>query len=609
MLADVLAHRRILREPIAGTLHLILFWAFLSFFALTSADFIHHYFFPFLKGRIYLWFSLIVDLFGILALFAIVGFAFQRHVLKLSRLDNRPGDMVALLILFFLILSGFFVEGHRLAATEMRETPAYALWSVGGWIYGRFFLNWGAEANKTLHRLWWFLHLFLVAGAGIYVALSFSKLMHAIVAPINIFFRSLRPRGELLPIDFETAGDYGVSRINDFTWKQLLALDACTRCGRCQENCPAHLSGKLLSPQKIIQDLKGEMEKGWSLFSNTNHNHLKPEEGDATESLLIGESIQSESLWDCTSCGACVEACPVCVEHVDKMIDMRRGQVLNERGMPQTVQETLRSMEIRGYPWRGAEYLRDDWAKEFAIKTLAMDSQGDWLLWVGCTGALVDRNMEVTKKFAGILIKAGVNFRILGNEETCCGDPARRMGHELQFQMMAQQNIEIMKGYGVKRIVTPCPHCYNTLKNEYPKFGGKFEVWHHSELLKHLINEKQLSMNMAEKKQITYHDPCYLGRYNNIFDAPRELLQSIPGLELVEMKHCREKSFCCGGGGGHAWMEEPVGRRINQMRMEQAAQTGAAVICVACPFCLQMMEDAAKNLESSVKAMDICELL
>jgi Fe-S oxidoreductase len=243
------------------------------------------------------------------------------------------------------------------------------------------------------------------------------------------------------------------------------------------------------------------------------------------------------------------------------------------------------------------------------IKILSADSHIDWLYFVGCTGALVDRNMIVTETFARLLQHASINFGILGNEEGCCGDPARRMGHELQFQMMAQQNIEVLKNYGVKKIVTHCPHCYNTLKHEYPQFGGEFEVWHHSELLNRLINDGTLRLGRGVNRVITYHDPCYLGRHNNMFDTPRNLLRSIPGLEIVEMERSVERSFCCGGGGGHAWMEEPVGRRINQMRMEQAMKTGAEVIGLACPFCLQMMEDAITSLESSMKAMDLSELI
>ena len=607
MVVEVLGQRRILREPFPGVMHLIVFWAFLSFLAATIADFIHHYAFPFLEGGVYLWFSLIVDSLGLLALAAILGFGVRRYIQRPTMLDNRPSDALALTLLFLLILTGFLVEGSRVAATEMIETPQYAPWSIGGWICGKLFFSWGPSVNRTLHLVWWNIHLAVVIVSFIYVALSFSKLMHILVGPINIFFRSLRPKAQLLPIDFETATTYGAGQIKDFTWKQLLDLDACTRCGRCQDGCPAHQSGKILSPKKVTQDLKTQMEQGWSLFFKAKTQ--ASEELESSDYAPVVDVVSPEALWDCTTCGACVEACPVYVEHIDKFIDMRRNEVLTERGIPETVQETLRNMEIRGHPWRGAESLREDWAKGMEIKVFSGDSNIDWLYFVGCTGALVDRNMIATQAFARLLQQARINFGILGNEEGCCGDPARRMGHELQFQMMAQQNIEFMKNYGVQKIVTHCPHCYNTLKHEYPQFGGDFEVWHHSELLKHLTNNGALKFSKGVNRVITYHDPCYLGRHNNMFDGPRDLLRSIPGLDIVEMERSEERSFCCGGGGGHAWMEEPVGRRINQMRLEQAMETGAEVIGLACPFCMQMMEDAITNLESSMKAMDLSELI
>jgi len=607
LVTDILGQQKILEEPLQGILHLILFWSFVSFFALSIADFVHHYFFPFLSGWIYLWFSVVVDIFGILALFALLGFAAIRYIQRPRRLDNQAGDTIDLILLFLLILTGFLVEGSRLAVTEMVDTPDYAPWSFGGWILGKFFIGLGSAANRILHQVWWILHLILVLTAVVYVSLSFSKLIHILTAPINIFFRSLRPRGELLPIDFEVATEFGVGRINDFTWKQLLDLDACTRCGRCQDSCPAHLSGKVLSPKNIIQDLKTELEQGWRLASPLTGRQAKA--GDAPAHSLINDVISQEALWDCTTCVACVEVCPVYVEHVDKMIDMRRGQVLADKDLPGAVRETLRNMEIRGNPWRGADYLKDEWTGDLDVNVLSGGTGSEWLYWVGCTGALIDRNILVTRSLSGLLKDAGTDFGILGNEEGCCGDPARRMGHELQFQMMAKQNIEIMNGYGVKKIVTHCPHCYNTLKHEYPQFGGRFDVWHHSELLNHLIRDGKLTLTETVDKVVTYHDPCYLGRYNQILDAPRNCLQAISGLERVEMEQHGYRSFCCGGGGGHAWMEENTGRRINRIRMDQALQTKAEIIGVACPFCLQMVEEAVGSLDTPVKAMDLCEII
>ncbi len=608
LVSEMLGQKKILEKPLAGTLHLILFWAFVSFLALTTADFFHHYFYPFLKGGIYLWFSLIVDIMGLLAMPALAGLAIIRYVQKPRRLDNRPDDAAALILLFLLIFSGFLVEGSRLAATEMVVSPPqYAKWSPGGWMVAQLFIGWGPSVNRTLHRVWWFLHLLLVSGAFIYAAFTFSKLTHILLAPVNIFFRRLGPRGDLVPIDFEAATEFGATRISNFTWKQLMDLDACTRCGRCQDECPAHDSGKILSPKNVIQELRLEMERGWDLFARRAKRI--PAADEAAPENLVGEVVATEALWDCTTCGACVEACPVYVEHVDKMIDMRRGQILNDNAPTGPIQETLRNMEIRGHPWRGAEYLRDAWTDGMDVNIFSETKGSAWLYWVGCTGALIDRNMLVTKAFAGLLQAAGVEFGILGSEEGCCGDPARRMGHELQFQLMAQQNIELLKSYGVERIVTHCPHCYNTLRHEYRRFGGQFEVWHHSELLKHLIDEKKLLPAENLRIKATYHDPCYLGRYNRVMDAPRRCLDAIPGLERVEMARHREHGFCCGGGGGHAWMEERSGQRINQMRMQQAMQTQADILSLSCPFCLQMMEEAKTSLEAPMEVLDISEII
>ena len=604
---EVLAQQKILQQPLAGTLHLILFWAFVSFFALTSADFIHHYFYPFLKGSVYLWFSLIVDIMGLMALPALLGFATIRYVQRPSRLDSRASDAATLMLLFLLIFTGFLVEGTRIAATEMINAPQYARWSPGGWIFGKLFIGLDVDAKRTYHLVWWVLHLLLVCGTFMYVAFTFSKLTHVLTAPINIFFRRLGPRGALQPIDFEATARFGATGIHDFTWKQLIDLDACTRCGRCQDNCPAHESGKVLSPKKIIQDLKTEMGKGWSLFPDKDS--AKPSRDEAEKYLLTDVIISNEALWDCTTCGACMETCPVYIEHVDKIVDMRRGQVLNDAAPPDAVQETLRNMEIRGHPWRGSDYLKDEWSKETEIKIFTRDESPRWLYWVGCTGALVDRNIRVTRTFAGLLQRAGIDFGILGNEEGCCGEPARRMGHELQFQLMAQQNIERMKAYGIKRIVTHCPHCYNTLKHEYPHFGGHFEVLHHSELLKRLVDEKKLVPEKSMPQKTTYHDPCYLGRYNRIMDTPRQCLDSIPGLKLVEMERHRENSFCCGAGGGHAWLDESAGQRINQIRMREAMQTQADIIGLSCPFCLQMIEEGVNDLGGSTEALDLSEVI
>jgi Fe-S oxidoreductase len=326
---------------------------------------------------------------------------------------------------------------------------------------------------------------------------------------------------------------------------------------------------------------------------------------------MIGDIITEDVIWACTTCRACLEQCPVFIQPMQKIIEMRRNLVLEQTQFPETAMGALRSMEQRGHPWRGTMATRTDWADGLGIKPLSENKDVDILYWVGCTGALEERNMKVATAVGKILKAAGVNFGILGNEETCCGEPARRIGNEYLYQTLAQQNVDILNGYGVKKIVTSCPHCFNTLKNEYPQFKGNFEVVHHTEFIADLLKQGKLTIAQKLDKKATYHDSCYLGRYNDIYKAPREILRSVTGVAPLEMTHRKSKGFCCGAGGGRMWMEEQIGRRINQMRTEEAINTKAEILASACPYCLQMFEDAIKSLEAEgkLKAMDLAEIL
>jgi len=489
------------------------------------------------------------------------------------------------------------------------------------------------------HAVLWWTHMVIVIGAITYVTLTFSLLSHIVVAPLNVLFRSMRPKGALVPIDLEEAETFGVSKINQFTWKQLLDLDACTRCGRCQDSCPAYLTGKALNPKELIQKLKTHwLEVGPSLLA-------KGKNGEESEISLIGDVITPEEIWDCTTCRACQEVCPVFVEHIDKIIDMRRNLVLEQAEMPETAEVALRCIEERGHTCKGTTYSRTDWCDGLDVKLISEDKNVEVLYWVGCAAALEDRNVKVSAAFAQVLKAAGVNFAILGEEESCCGEPARRIGNEYLFQMQALKNIETLKRYGVKKVVTTCPHCYNTIKNEYPQFGGEFELIHHTEFISDLIKQGKLKLANGMDKKITYQDPCYLLRYNDIYEAPRRVLLSIPELKFTEMerdnvdtlqyienkllgfrltstlmsttpalklrKYIRSKNtFCCGGGGGHMWMEE-TGTRINEVRTGHAIKTKSDILATACPYCLQMFEDGIKAKEATeyLKAIDIAELV
>jgi Fe-S oxidoreductase len=435
------------------------------------------------------------------------------------------------------------------------------------------------------------------------VFIAYSRYMHMLVAPFNILLQSPRPKGALRFLDLDSTETLGAAKINDFTWRQLLDCYACVICGNCQDSCPAYASGKPLNPKKVIQDLKRHLlEVGPDLVG------AKAEAPNPGKSM-IGDVITEEEIWACTTCRACQEVCPVYNEHIDKIIDMRRNLVLEEARMPETAESALRSIEDRGHPWRGTTFTRTDWAEGLGIKTLAEDSEVDLLLWVGCTGALEERSRKVSQAMARLLKQAGVKFGILGAEESCCGEPARRLGNEYVFQMQAEKNIELLKKYKVKKIVTICPHGYNTMKNEYPQFGGEFEVIHHTELIADLLRQGKLSLVGGNGGLVTYHDSCYLGRYNDIYEPPREVLR-MAGAKLVEMERNRRDGFCCGGGGGRMWIEE-TGTRICNMRVEEAVKTRAQTIATACPFCLQMLEEGVKanEVEAQVKVMDIAELI
>lgn len=450
--------------------------------------------------------------------------------------------------------------------------------------------------STALFWAYWSLFLFVL------VLIPYSVHFHMIASPFNIILRSSY-RG-LRSIDLETTDTFGIASITDLTPKQILDLYSCVVCGQCQDACPATASGKPLNPKKVIQDLKKHLLRvGPELLRARG----RPEAAsNSPGSTLVDEVITRDEIWACTTCRACDEVCPLYIEHIDKIVDLRRNLVLEQASIPETAEGALRSIEARGHPWRGTTASRTDWSNGLGIKTLAEDSNIDVLFWVGCSGALEERTMKVTRSVARIL--AGVNFGILGPQESCCGEPARRLGNEYLFQVQAKKNIEIMNSYNVKRLVTACPHCYNTLKNEYPRFGGNFEVSHHTEFIAGLLKQAKPGAIKGSGRVITYHDPCYLGRYNDIYKPPRQILHNISGVKPVEMEKKEMKSFCCGGGGGRMWLEENIGRRISEMRIEQAAKTGAQVVATACPFCLQMLDDAAKASQQPIKVMDVAEL-
>jgi len=548
----------------------------------------------------------VMDFFAVFIFIGAFWAIIRRYVIRPDRLQGEQTTEAMIILLSVLAHPVTYVFeiatkitlGHPPAGLGHTLLPP-----VSAWVSNLFTVGTGTE-GWYLGFLWahWVTVVFVLA------IIPYTRYLHIIASIFNGILRN-RPRTALKPINLEEAESFGVTTIDQLTWKQNLDLYSCVVCGNCQELCPATISGKKLNPKKLIQDLKNHLLKvGPELVAAKARGEPAPANPNVP---LADNVILRDEIWACTTCGACDEVCPVWVDHIDKIVDLRRNLVMEQSSIPETAEGALRSIEDRGHPWRGTTLSRTDWAEGLDIKVLADDQGVDFLFWVGCTEALEERSTKVAQAVAKLLKSAGVNFGILGTEESCCGEPARRLGNEYLFQMQAEKNIEILKNYGVKRIVTACPHGYNILKNEYPQFGGDYEVIHHTELFAQLIKEGKLKLKKGLNEVVTYHDACYLGRYNNIYEPPRQLIKAVPDIRLKEMERNRRRGFCCGGGGGHMWLEEQEGNRINEMRTEQAMDTGAQTVVTACPLCLQMFEDGikAKAAEEQLKVMDIAELL
>ena len=601
----------LLRDPAAGIMHSLIYFSFLVLLAVTTILEINHQIpesWKFLNGNVYMAYSFIGDFAG-LCLFVGVMWAIVRRYIQRPyriRIKTKPEHAVILGVFLAITVTGFGTEAWRIAETGM---PAFEKWSFVSWPIANLIKN-----NSNLaggHQVWWILHIF--SFFAFLVILPVTMLRHMFTSPLNMYLKDReRPKGAMKPMPnlLETELEsFGASTIEDFTWKQLLDLDACTMCGRCTSVCPAHATGKSLDPREIVL-------KSGEVMAATGTPQVSPPLGVVAEITVsansLFERVTPEEVWACTSCKACDEICPVNIEILDKILDMRRYLSLMESNFPTELGNAYRSMENTGNPWGMSQADRGDWAEKFeGIEILDGSSplEAEYLYWVGCAGSFDDKNKKVTQAMAQLLQRSGISFSILGPSEMCTGDPARRSGNEYIFQMLATQNIETLNGMGVKKIITQCPHCFNTLANEYPQMGGNYEVVHHSQFLEFLIDSGKLDLSNAKlEERVVYHDSCYLGRHNDVYMAPRNVIGSLGGIEIVEASRNGTQGMCCGAGGGRMWMEESTGKQINIERSQELLRTGATKIAVACPFCYIMIDDGVKAQgveEDQVKVADI----
>jgi Fe-S oxidoreductase/nitrate reductase gamma subunit len=591
--------RKVYRSPAVGLLHSFIFWAFVilgaSIVEITAQGYAPGWQIPVpevLRGPLYLAEEIV-------AVFAVVGVGmalYRRYVVRPKKLMHE-GFLSATVILLYILGIVATVLFYN-AAEHARGIAAASAWKPASALL----------ADISVVRLapefsWWFFwaaHVLLLFSFLAYV--PYSKHSHILFALFNSFWVDLEPRGAIRPIDLEKTETFGVQRVEQLSLRQLLDGFACTECGRCTDNCPANATGKTLDPMHLIVNMRDTLlEQGPAILAGK------------TEGLpnMFATVHSEDAIWACTTCYACVHECPVMNEHMPKIIDMRRHMVLMEGKMPPEAVGAMRNIETNYNPWGIGWDQRGKWAEGMGVPTLAEDGHdAEYLFWVGCAGSFDERNRKVTQAFARLLQKAGVKFAILGPEEKCTGDPARRIGNEYLFQTLAKENVATLNRHRVRKIVSACPHCFNTLKNEYPQFGGNYEVIHHSQLLDELVASGRLRPEKPVAATVTHHDSCYLGRYNGIYDEPRRVLEALPQVRTVEMSRCRDKGFCCGAGGSRMWMEE-TGERVNHRRLSHVLETKADVVATACPYCLIMMDDAAKTKDADkrLERADIAELL
>lgn len=609
---------RILRDKNAGWLHASIFWGFLIFLFSASEALIQGFFPKFTWNFLGICYSIITistDLFALAILAAVIYALWRRFAIKVKRLQGDSSEKLdAILVLgfIFIIVSSLLLQNS--AHLQFVPPVEYAIHPVSAVLNSMIQFS----SPQTFYYIFWFLHIGTILIFANY--LFYSKHFHVYTSIFNVFFGTENIPNKLETINFEdeTIEQYGVREFTDLSWKSLLDGYSCTHCGRCTSVCPANQTGKILDPRRVIVEIRKRTEELTPILLKQNASgdidstDLSPEEKAIIGKKFVGDYESTEALWECTTCGACMEECPITIEHVPAIVQMRRHLVMMESDFPSQLQTTFDNMENSGNPWGFPQAERADWAKDLDIKIASEKPNFEYLYWVGCPGSYDDNAKKVTRAFAQILKAANIDFAILGNEEKCNGDVARRTGNEYLANSMINENVEVLKNYNVQKIITTCPHCFNIFKNEYPDFGLKTEVIHHTQLINQLIKEKKITLreNPIEKLKIAYHDSCYLGRYNQIYEEPRDILNSIKNVELIEVERSRENGLCCGAGGGQMFMEETAGKRVNIERTEELTQSQPSCIALNCPFCNTMISDGVKTLQKEeTQVKDIAQIV
>jgi Fe-S oxidoreductase/nitrate reductase gamma subunit len=596
MIAEVFSQVKIYRVTDGGVFHAIFFWSFLILFAGTMLVMVQADFFTpllqvnVLSGEFYKIFSLALDVAGILALIMLAGLFIRRFVVQPKGLEIVKDDYIVLQLLFAILITGFLTEGVRIAATELQQNPALAKFSPGGLLVAQIFASMTPGTQQVVHQILWWLHFVLVL--GFFCAVPYTKLRHIFTTAANAFLAPFEPKGSIANINLEdeSAEQFGASTIADMTWKDIFDADACTSCKRCQDRCPAHTTDKPLSPMRVVKQI-GELA-----------------ESNPGGSLI--EAVSQEALWSCTTCRACQDVCPANIEHVNKILEMRRNLTLMEGVFPgDEVRTAVSNIEINGNPFGLAYAARGEWVAGLPVSLMEQDSDVDILYFVGCYASFDKRNQAIAKNFIKICAAAGIKVGILGKEEKCCGEPVRKLGNEYLYQMTATENIQMIKAYAVKKIVTTCPHCFNTLARDYKDLGLDIPVEHYSTYIHALLQSGRLSLT-PDPFSFTYHDSCYLGRYMDIIEQPRAILANAGGV-ITEMAKNGYDSFCCSAGGGRIIAEEKLGSKISEVRITMATETGAPLLVSNCPFCLSMFEDGIKTggAEGQLQVRDLAEIV